>query len=214
MPAVSTSCSRRLRPGSECSWVDQLSLMTHARVRGPAGSTSSPGRPGLVPEVPCSPPALPGDLGPCPWAHGIDQLSRATQARVQAPAVSTPSPGRCGLSSEACGVDHMSRKTCDRVRSPTVSSGFPRRLGPGSKDHRARPALPCYLGLCARHHSSTSCPGCLVPGSEGPRFHQVSRVTSARVQWLAGLLAALHDEGVGPRARWLDHLSLATCIQV
>ena len=145
--------------------------------------------------------ALPGDQGLCPRSRGIDQLSRATQARVHAPAVSTPSPGRCGLSSDACGVDHMSQKTCDRVRSPTVSSGFPRRLGPGSKDHRARPALPCYLGLCARHHSSTSCPGCLVPGSEGPRFHQVSRASSAQVQGLAGFTCCPARRGRGSKSQ-------------
>ena len=73
-PAVPSNLGVYPRPRG----VDQISRATLARVRGPAGSTSSPG--GLVhgSEIPWCQPILWGDSAPCPRARGGVQLSWVT----------------------------------------------------------------------------------------------------------------------------------------
>ena len=150
--------------------VDQMSQVTSARLRVPAGSTSCPGclRPGSegperstgcpegigpLPKGPCGQPAVPGHSRLGPRGRGVDQLLRVTWAQDHGPAVSTSTPGRIALFSEGLWV-----------RSPVPgNSGLgPRHLVVDelyqeTRDLVGGPAL------------STSLPGRLRPMPEGPR---------------------------------------------
>ena len=138
--------SRAFVLGSNCPWgrpavlddrcsgprahgVDEPSLVTQARVRWPAGWTSSPGRLALGSEGPQFRPALQGDSCSGPRVHGIDQLSRAIglwpdglQARPAVPEDSRPPP-------IACRLYHMSHGTWGPVPVPALSNSSPGRLG-------------------------------------------------------------------------------------
>ena len=120
--AGSTSCSRRLGPGSEgprcppalpaasgqdprALVVDQLSRATRACVLGQAWSTRCPGRLVLGSEGPRGRPAVTGHSVLGPSARGFDQESRETRARVRMPAVSTYFEGDLGPSRRVRGVD-------------------------------------------------------------------------------------------------------------
>ena len=73
--AVFTCCHRRLWPGSTGPRCGPVSLVTHARVRGPWGRL-----------------AVPVDSRSCVRARGVDQLSRAIRDRVGLPTGSTSCP--------------------------------------------------------------------------------------------------------------------------
>ena len=120
--AGSTSCSRRLGPGSEgprcrpalpadsgqdlrALVVDQLSRATRACVLGQAWSTRCPGRLVLGSEGPRGRPAVTGHSVLGPSARGFDQESRETRARVRMPAVSTHFEGDLGASRRVRRVD-------------------------------------------------------------------------------------------------------------
>ena len=121
---------------------DKLSRANGARVRWPAGSTSSPGRLGPMPEGPRCPTAFPGVLCFGPRTRVVDQLSRATCACILRDAVSTSCPGQLGPRSEdlrcrpavqrdsgpglsACGVKHPFRASRARVRGTAWSTSCP-----------------------------------------------------------------------------------------
>ena len=163
------------RPALIASGVEQFSLATRARVRFPAGSTSSPGESRFHPR-----------------ARGIHQLSRVTLDRVRVPAVSTSTPGRLVLVSEgsrrwpaltgdrdwvrrpagstscpeasrpppiAHGVDQLSRATQARVDSPRCRPGVPEdsRLTPMARGvNQLSWASRALVRVPA---GSTSCPG-------------------------------------------------------
>ena len=79
--------------------VDKLFQVTHARVRGPARSTTCPGRLGPGSEDPQSRPAPRVTQAWLREPFRIDQLSRATQAIVRGPPLSTRCLGRLALGS-------------------------------------------------------------------------------------------------------------------
>ena len=179
--------------------VDQLSLATQARVRGPKGSTSSPGR--LVSG--CDSlrfrQALPGDSDQCPSARDVDQLSWATHVRVRGPVRSTRCPALPGLLSEVRrgppappgdsrsgprvrGVDQLSRAIglgSDGLQSrPAVledsrQAPMARRLDHMSRGTWGRVPVPAV---------SNSSPGRLGAMSEARDINQLYRTTRAQVR--------------------------------
>ena len=174
-PGVSDSCPKTRE-------VDHQSRATRARVRwstglttcpafsglfrGPAGSTSSPGRLAPGSDNPRGRPALPSDSQSSPRARGVRQHSRATRAPVDGPHCRLALPGDSGPSLRSCGLDQMSRPTWGGVPLPAVSHSSPERLG----------ALVRWPAM------STSV---LDDLRSGPRAHgvdQPSRVTRARVR--------------------------------
>ena len=74
--------------------VDQLSRPTRARVRGPAGSTSCPGRLGPGSEGPRGRPAVPADSGPGPCGPRWDPWGCLDAGAVR-PSLPTHSLGSC-----------------------------------------------------------------------------------------------------------------------
>ena len=186
------------RWGPRSRGVDQMSRASRAMVRGPAWSTSSPGRLELGSEVPQGSPAFPGDSRSGRW-----------------PTLSTSSPGRLGPMPEglrarpdvpadlgpcssACGVDQLSRATRARVRWSAGSTSCPSLLGPCSEGPRCRPALPGDLrpapitrevsqlsqATCARVRGPvglTSSPRRLRLLSDGPSVEQLSQRTRAQL---------------------------------
>ena len=156
--------------------------MTRAWVRGPAGSTSCPGRPGLVPEVPCCRPSAPGDLGPCPWARGIDQLSRVTQAWVQAPAVSTPVPGDAGSAPRLAGSTTCPGRLATGCEVPRCQATL---LGDSGQGARTLVFTQLSLATWAQVRGTTvppAVPGELGPGLSARCVYLLPRVTRARVR--------------------------------
>ena len=137
--------------------VDQLSWAYGASVRGPAYSTTCPGRLGPGSECPWGRPAIPSVSRPCSSACGVDQLSQENRARVGGPAVLTSSPGRIEPVLEClrdqpgflvdsrscprvCGVDHISRPLGSAPR-PEGSTRYPGELRSGFEFPRGRPAV-------------------------------------------------------------------------
>ena len=81
-------------PGPRARGVDQLSRPTRARVRGPAGSTSCPGRLGPGSEGPRGRPAVPADSGPGPCGPRWDPWGCLDAGAVR-PSLPTHSLGSC-----------------------------------------------------------------------------------------------------------------------
>ena len=197
---MSTSCPRRLGPGSDgprgrpavtgdsgpglrdCG-VDQLSCATRARVRGPAVLTNSYGRFIFWPlcGVRQSWPSVPHCLGPGPRARGVDQLPRVTWAWVRGAAVSTRFPRRLARGSVGPGVDLLSRATRAWSKGLPVRPTVPGDSGPGP---RVRGVDQLSRATCARVRGlavSTSSPRRLELGSEACRVDQMTWATRARV---------------------------------
>ena len=103
-----TSWPGRFGSGSECPMGRSASRATRARVRGPAGSTSCPGRLVQASKGPRFRPEVPGDSGPGPSAGRIHLLSRVPPARVRSPTASTRFPRQIRPVSKAHGIDQMS----------------------------------------------------------------------------------------------------------
>ena len=139
-----TSLDLRCRPaapgdsgqGPRSCTVDEHSWATCTRVRGPAGSTSTPGRLALRSERPRDRPDLLGYSGPGPMAHKIDQIPREPHAQVRWPTGWSSSPGRLAIESLACGVDHYSWVTRARVRGPAGLTSSPGLSGLGPMARR------------------------------------------------------------------------------
>ena len=106
-------------------WFEPLSPATWVWLPGPMGSTSHPWRLVIGCDSPRCRPAVAGDLGQGPKAHGDEQH-----------------PARLALVSEVRGVDQLSRVTWARARGPAGSTSCPQGHGPGSEGPRGRPALP------------------------------------------------------------------------
>ena len=156
-----------------------MSRASRAMVRGPAWSTSSPGRLELGSEVPQGSPAFPGD-------------SRSGRWPTCRPALL----GDSGPCLRACRLDQMSRPTWGRAPVPAGLTSSPGRLGPRSDGPRGRQVLPSdsCVGPCAHGvdqfpqvtRAWAECrgvarfPGQLALGSEGPPFDKNSRVTRVR----------------------------------
>ena len=164
-----TSFPGRLGPRSEAPGVEHLSRVTRVRVRGPAVSTSCPGRIGPVPVGPQYRPTVPGDSHPCPRAHGIDEPSRVTRA----------------CDRESAEVDQKSWAIRSHVRWPAELTSSPGRLWPGIEGLQHRPAILGDSGtglndrgvdpiarapraMVRQPAGSTSCSRCLVIMSECP----------------------------------------------
>ena len=179
--AGSTSCSRRLGPGSEgprcrpalpaasgqdprALVVDQLSRATRACVLGQAWSTRCPGRLVLGSEGPRGRPAVTGHSVLGPSARGFDQESRETRARVRMPAVSTHFEGDLGPSRRVRGVD----LPFGRIRPMPKGHGFDKHPG----------RLWTLLGAAV----SNSCPRELALGPRAPVVAQHSLATRASVR--------------------------------
>ena len=75
-------CPCRSGPGLRGRGVELLSLAIWARVLFPMGLTNCPGRVAPGSDGPWVRPAVPGDSGLGPSAHGVDQLSWVTRAHV------------------------------------------------------------------------------------------------------------------------------------
>ena len=136
------------RSGPRAHGVDEPSLVTQARVRWPAGWTSSHGRLALGSVGPQIRPALHDDSCSGPMVRGVDQLFRAIglgpdglQARPAVPEDSRPPP-------IACRLDHMSLGTWGRVPVPAVSNSSPGQLWDRTDGPRHRPAFPGDSGSC------------------------------------------------------------------
>ena len=196
---LADSCDHGPRP--KAHGVDQQSRENRARLRGPAGSTSSPGSIGPGPLGPWFRPALPGDSGQGLSACRVNQLSHVTWARVRGPAESTSCPGGLGplsMGPQCQPAAPGDSGTCPRA---AVSSSCPgrRMLGPGCGVPGGRPALlgDSGLGLKSRGFDqlyrvtrdqvrgaagSTSYPGRIMIFSEGPQVDQLSQMTRAHVR--------------------------------
>ncbi|XP_020946894.1 collagen alpha-2(I) chain-like [Sus scrofa] len=109
--------------------VDPMSLVIRALVRGPAGSTWTPGHLGPMPKALQSQRDIP--------VRGFDQLSRATGDRGQPAAWEVSGPGV-----RARVVDQQSRATHTYVLEFVGSTSCPGRLGPGPKSPWGRLAVP------------------------------------------------------------------------
>ena len=170
-----------------------MSWVTRARVRGPAVSTSCPGRlksgsrargftswPGRhVPgsEIPWVRPAILGDSGLGQTSRDVDQLSQTIRNWVRGTAVLTRCPGDSGPGPV-----------------PTVSISSPGRIGLCRWAHGVD---QLSRATCARVRvpaGSTRSPWPLGPLSKCPR----------------GRLAVPGDSGPGPRDRGVDKLSWVT----
>ena len=156
-----------------------MSRASRAMVRGPAWSTSSPGRLELGSEVPQGSPAFPGDSRSGRWPTlstsspgRLGPMPEGLQARPDVPA-------DLGPCSSACGVDQLSRATRAPVRWPARSTGSPGRLVRGSVGPRGRP-VPQVTRAWAECRGVARFPGQLALGSEGPPFDKNSRVTRVR----------------------------------
>ena len=119
VPAGSTSCPGRLRPGSEGSWVDRLSWTTRALVRGPVGSPSCPGQSGPMLDVPCCRPTCP-----------------VTWAQVRGPEVWTSYPARLGIGFNCLQCRPPVPGDAGSAPKPAGSTSDPGRLGPWSEGLR------------------------------------------------------------------------------
>ena len=188
--------------------------MTRNRVRVPAESTSCPGRPGPVSQVP-----------------GLDQMARATLAWVPVLGVSTSCTGGLGPWSEVprCRTI-LPGDSCWGLRARGVDQ-LSRGLLPGSKCLGGRPALLCYLGPCPRSCLVDYLSRRLGPVSQVPGLDQISLVTwarlpvpalSTRVSWRLGPCsdgtwgrpAVPGDSGSGPRYCDVHQFSQATRARV
>ena len=195
--------------------VDQLSQVTRALVRGPAGSTSCAGILGPVPDVPRDRPALPDDSHQCPSSRGFHQRSQATHDPVEGPWGRPAVLDVSGLGQTSPDFDQLSQTIGDRVRVPTGSISSPGRIGPVPVGTRCRQGFPGFSGP--------------VPSIRG--VDQLSRVTLARVLSSAGStcfvghirslsqcprvrLAVPGDSGPGPMDRCVDQQSRTTLSHV
>ena len=169
----------------EAPQFNQMSRASPARLRGPAGWTSSPGPLALAFKCWWGRPAVPGDSGPGPRARRVDHLSRVTRARVRVPAVLTSSPGSLGTWLEGPRVDPpfgqlrpvpegprfqpASGATLDCARGAAVSNSGSRQfaLGPRAPgvDQRSQGTLVWLRGPAG----STNTPGPHALASKGLR---------------------------------------------
>ena len=228
-PQVTPTLPGDSRSGPRARSVDQQSLATRARLRGPAGSTSCPSLLGPCSEGPRGRPALPHDSCPAVIASGFNKLSRATQASVRGPTVSTSSAGRLALGSEVPWgrpdvrgfsgygprsrvVHQLSRATRARFRGPAGFTSIPRRLALRSMAHIVDQSPgrlgPMPEGLRAR----PDVPADLGPCSSACGVDQLSRATRAPVRWPArstGSPGRLVRGSVGPRGRPVPQVTRA-----
>ena len=178
-----------------------------AWVRGPAGSTSSPGRLVLWSDFLRGRPAFPDDWRPSLRTHRVNQLSLLIRARVRGPVVLTSYPRRPG----PLPVDHRPGPAvpCNKGTSPSDHrlTTLPGDLGLGPRARgfyqlpratrarvrvpRCRPALPANSGPSLRPTGSPHCPGQLAPVSDCPQVRP----------------AVPGDSGQGPSARGLTSCS-------
>ena len=203
-PQVTPTLPGDSRSGPRARSVDQQSLATRARLRGPAGSTSCPSLLGPCSEGPRGRPALPHDSCPAVIASGFNKLSRATQASVRGPTVSTSSAGRLALGSEVpWGRPDVPGFSGYGPRSRRVHQHSQATRAPVDGPH-CRPALlgdsgPC-LRACGLDPMSrptwgrvpvpaglTSSPGRLGPRSDGPRGRQDLPGDSCVGRWAHGV---------------------------
>ena len=128
---------------------------------------------------------VPGNSGPCPWAHGVEaalgdsgpvprscmdvQHSWATRARVVGPQVRLDVPEHSRLVPRTRGVDQLSWATCARVRGHTVLTSCPGQLGNRSVVPWGRPAHPGHSGSCPLARSVEQLSRRTRAGSDGPR---------------------------------------------
>ena len=106
--------------------------MTRSRLRGPGGSTSSPGRLSLVTDGPRISPTVPDDLRLPPRSRGVDQMSRATCPVIEDPRGQQTLQGDSRLGARGRGVDQLSWETLACARSHTGSINVLGDLGPDS----------------------------------------------------------------------------------
>ena len=211
-------------PAPRARGFDQLSRVTRAWVRGPAGSISCPGCLAHWSEGTRGLLAVPVDSGPCPRARVVVQLSRAIRACVLGYTGSTSCPGKLGPGSEGprggpavpgdsgpCPRAWVSNRvpgdSCLDLMDPGSTSG-PGGLRPISERPRVRQPVPGDAGRC--------------PNARG--VVQLSRATWAHAQYPAGstsspgLLgpwseppqcrpAIPGDSGPCPRPRGVDQIS-------
>ena len=124
-----------------------------ARVRGPAVSTSTPGRIALASHGPQRRPALPGDWGPGPKASGSITCPVRFAVISQGPSGHQAPPGYSHPCPRARMVIQIYWVTRAWVQGPAVSTSCSWPLGPISNGPRFRPALP-----------GESCTGPIAPG--------------------------------------------------
>ena len=127
-PAVSTMC-----PWCRPAFPGDSGPCMRARVRGPAGSTSSPRCPRPGCQVTRFRQVIPGDSGPCLSAHGVDKLSRMTCPWVQGTVVPPPGLGDLGQGPRSHGVNLLPRATRARVLGSAGSTSSPGCPGLGSE---------------------------------------------------------------------------------
>ena len=108
--------------------VNQMSQVTSARLRVPAGSTSCP-RPLVLWSEGHRVDMVFQATRTVPEGPGIEQLSHATRAFVRGPLGKTSAPGNTGLCPRARGVDHLFRATQAGAPGPTRSTNSPGHLG-------------------------------------------------------------------------------------
>ena len=166
-----------------------MSWATWAIVRGPAWSTSSPGRLELGFEVPRGPPEPPGNSRSGPRAHGFDQFPQATRAWAE------------------CSQDRqISWATHARVRGPVVSTSCPGGFAPVSDCPECPQALPGDSGHCPRARDVDQLSQATRTQFRGPAASPGSQGRHApgsdRPQ---GAPAVPGDSGQCPSARDVDH---------
>ena len=158
--------------------------------------------------------SCPGPSGPGPRARGFDQMSRATRARVRVPVGSTSSPGQLALVSKV----PQCRPAVLGDSGPGLSShgvdSFHGRLVPGSEGPWFRPAVQDVSRQCPSSQGVHQLSWTTQIRFEGPRHHQLSRATRARVRVPTGSIALLGDSGPCPRSCTVDQLSRATRARV
>ena len=160
--------------GVKSRGIDQLSLATCARVRGPARSPHIFGDSGPV-RGPLVASRSPGRQRPVPKAQGVNQMPRATLAWLRGPAGWTRCPGTLALESEGTRCPLGLLGDSDRARGPGIRTAVPgdSRLGPrypgihllswATRAGARGPAVSTYspgrLGFWSEVPQSTSYPG-------------------------------------------------------
>ena len=175
-------------------------------------------------------PAVPGDSGPDPRAHGVIKLSQGTPDRLRGPAGWTCSrgphvlaskslrgrpavPGDWGLGPNTLGVDQLSRVTRVPVRAPAGLINCPGCIGPVSECARCRPRSRETRDLVRGSAWSTR-----HSGDSGPclRLHGFNQHPEPlwTVLGAAVLNSCPRELALGPRVPGVDQRSRATPVRV
>ena len=174
------------------------------------GATTSPRRPGPLPEAPRGEPDVPGDFGQAPSACGVDQMSRVSRARFRGTTGSTGCPGPLGPVSEVPRV--RPAVSGDQGQGPWAHGVdlLSRALGSGSEGPWGRPGVLGVSGLCPRALGVHQLSRATRTVPEGAGVEQLPLATRACVQGPLGSTSGPGRLRTDSRDRGVDHRSQAT----